>query len=124
MTALHPHQLRRPGRDDAALEPRRRRSFDRRLLHGATLGRPAWAPHVNTPRGPHQVVVRDLHGHGHPTGPSPLDAAVGDAVALLDQLPARRLRRGRLSLGANNVQEVVRRWPDLAHAPVVRRFRR
>jgi pimeloyl-ACP methyl ester carboxylesterase len=111
MTALHPHQLRRPGRDAPALEPRRRRSFDRRLLHGATLGRPAWAPHVNALRGPHQVVVRDLRGHGHPTGPSALDAAVGDAVALLDQLPAWRLRRGGLSLGANIAQEVVRRWP-------------
>jgi 3-oxoadipate enol-lactonase len=89
------------------------------LLHGATLDHHAWAPQFEALHDHFQLVAPDLRAHGESTGTFEFEAAVADTVALLDELPARRVVLVGLSLGANIAQEVVRRRPDLVHALVV-----
>jgi pimeloyl-ACP methyl ester carboxylesterase len=89
------------------------------LLHGATLDHRAWAPQVEALQGRFRLVVPDLRAHGESTGSFDFEAAVGDAFALLDALPAGRVVLVGLSLGGNLAQEVVRRAPDRVSALVV-----
>jgi 3-oxoadipate enol-lactonase len=119
MTALHPHDLERPDATIRYWSGGAGGAPTVVLLHGATLDHRAWAPQVDALRDRFQVVVPDLRGHGSSTGTFTFDAAVEDAVSLLDHLPARSFRLVGLSLGANIAQEVVRRRPDLVDALVV-----
>jgi 3-oxoadipate enol-lactonase len=89
------------------------------LLHGATLDHRAWAPQVDALADRFQVVVPDLRAHGASTGRFDFDAAVEDVLALLDELPARRVVLVGLSLGANIAQAVVHRDPARVHAVVI-----
>ena len=82
------------------------------FLHGATLDHRSWTPQTDALRDRYCVVVPDLRGHGASTGRFDFDAAVEDVLALLEQLPARRVVLVGLSLGANIAQEVIRRRPD------------
>jgi 3-oxoadipate enol-lactonase len=82
------------------------------FLHGATLDHHSWAPQTDALRDRHRVVALDLRGHGASTGRFDFDAAVEDVLALVEQLPARRVVLVGLSLGANIAQEVIRRQPD------------
>jgi pimeloyl-ACP methyl ester carboxylesterase len=82
------------------------------FLHGATLDHHSWTPQTDALRDRYHVVAPDLRGHGASTGRFDFAAAVEDALALVEQLPARQVVLVGLSLGANIAQEVVRRRPD------------
>jgi 3-oxoadipate enol-lactonase len=118
MTALRPHELVRP---DAVIRYWTGGTAGAPtvvLLHGATLDHRAWAPQLAVLEDRFELVVPDLRGHGASTGPFDFEAAVGDALALLDELTARQVVLVGLSLGANIAQEVVRRHPDRVRALV------
>jgi 3-oxoadipate enol-lactonase len=89
------------------------------LLHGATLDHRAWAPQIEVLCHRFRLVAPDLRGHGESGGVFDFEAAVGDVVALVEELAAPCVVLVGLSLGGNIAQEVVRRRPDLAHALVV-----
>ena len=91
------------------------------LLHGATLDHHAWDPQIDAMKSRYGLVVPDLRGHGASTGPGPFDFedAVGDIVALLDQLDLERIGLIGLSLGGNIAQEIVYRDPRRIAALVV-----
>jgi 3-oxoadipate enol-lactonase len=119
VTGLYPHDLERP---DATIRYWSGGSTPAPtivLLHGATLDHRAWAPQIDALQDRFQLVVPDLRAHGSSSGTFEFEAAVTDTVALLDELPARRVVLVGLSLGANIAQEVVRRRPDLVEALVV-----
>ena len=88
------------------------------LLHGATLDHQAWAPQIEALAARFFVVVPDLRAHGASTGHFGFHAAVEDTLALLDELPSRRIVLVGLSLGGNIAQEVLRRRPDDVRALV------
>jgi pimeloyl-ACP methyl ester carboxylesterase len=91
------------------------------LLHGATLDHHAWNPQVDALKDRYRVVVPDLRGHGASTGPDQFtfEDAVGDVVALLDQLGLQRIGLVGLSLGGNIAQEIAYRDPGRVAALVV-----
>ena len=89
------------------------------FLHGATLDHRAWAPQADALSGGFRVVVPDLRGHGESTGSFDFEDAVGDVLALLDQLCTPQVVLVGLSQGANIAQEVVKRDPDRVLALVV-----
>lgn len=82
------------------------------FLHGATLDHDSWTPQTDVLRDRYRIVVPDLRGHGSSTGRFDFDASVEDVLALLEELPTRRVVLVGLSLGANIAQEVIRRRPD------------
>ena len=88
------------------------------FLHGATLDHHSWTPQLDALRDRCRVVAPDLRGHGASTGRFDFDAAVEDVLALVEQLPARRVVLVGLSLGANIAQEVIRRRPEAVLALV------
>jgi 3-oxoadipate enol-lactonase len=88
------------------------------LLHGATLDHQAWAPQIEALAARFFVVAPDLRAHGASTGHFEFHAAVEDILALLDELPSRRIVLVGLSLGGNIAQEVLRRRPDDVRALV------
>ena len=88
------------------------------FLHGATLDHHSWTPQLDALRDRCRVVAPDLRGHGASTGRFDFDAAVEDVLALVQQLPARRVVLVGLSLGANIAQEVIRRRPEAVLALV------
>jgi 3-oxoadipate enol-lactonase len=91
------------------------------LLHGATLDHHAWGPQVDAVKARYRVVVVDLRGHGASTRPEQFafGDAVGDIVALLDELDLQRIGLIGLSLGGNIAQEIVYRDPGRVAALVV-----
>jgi 3-oxoadipate enol-lactonase len=91
------------------------------LLHGATLDHHAWVPQVDAVKARYRVVVVDLRGHGASTRPEQFafGDAVGDIVALLDELDLQRIGLIGLSLGGNIAQEIVYRDPGRVAALVV-----
>ena len=89
------------------------------LLHGATLDHRAWAPQADALSDEFRVVAPDLRGHGESTGSFDFEDAVGDVLALLDQLAVPQVVLVGLSLGANIAQEVLKRDPDRVQALVV-----
>jgi pimeloyl-ACP methyl ester carboxylesterase len=129
MTALHPHQLKHPGTRRSGPGTAASRSSDRRLLHGASWTTGPAAPQVDALRDRYQVVVPDLRGHGHSTGPVTFEAPVGDASVMRwpcsTSSPPGTSDRSGLSLGANIANDVVA--PPArprARAGAVRRCRR
>jgi 3-oxoadipate enol-lactonase len=114
MTPLRGHDLVRP---DAAIRyytAGRVEAATVVLLHGATLDHRAWIPQIDALQDRFHIVVPDLRGHGGSTGHFDFDAAVEDALALLDELPVERVVLVGLSLGGNIAQELIRREPDRA----------
>jgi 3-oxoadipate enol-lactonase len=91
------------------------------LLHGATLDHHAWNPQVDALKSRYRIVVPDLRKHGASTGPKQFtfEDAVGDIVALFDQLDLQRTGLVGLSLGGNIAQEIVYRDPGRVAALVV-----
>ena len=91
------------------------------FLHGSTLDHVSWARQVEALQEDYRVVVPDLRGHGESTleGRFEFEAAVGDVLALLDELDAERVALVGLSLGGNIAQEIVYRSPERADALVV-----
>jgi 3-oxoadipate enol-lactonase len=89
------------------------------LLHGATLDHRAWSPQVDALQDRFAIVVPDLRAHGVSTGRFDFDDAVDDILALLAELPARRVVLVGLSLGANIAQAVVHRDPARVRAVVI-----
>src|ERR671936_528521 len=71
------------------------------FLHGSTLDQDSWASQVEALQEDYRVVVPDLRGHGESTleGRFEFEAAVGDVLALLDELDAERVTLVGLSLG-------------------------
>ena len=118
MSTLRPHDLMRP---DATIRYWTGGTTGPTvvLLHGATLDHRAWAPQIEALIPGFRIVVPDLRGHGESTGPFDFEAAVQDVLALIDELPERRVVVVGLSLGGNIAQEVLRRDPDRVQALVV-----
>jgi 3-oxoadipate enol-lactonase len=91
------------------------------FLHGSTLDHVSWARQVEALSEDYRVVVPDLRGHGESTLGErfEFEEAVGDVLALLDELDAERVALVGLSLGGNIAQEIVYRWPERVDALVV-----
>ncbi|WP_033292297.1 alpha/beta fold hydrolase [Amycolatopsis jejuensis] len=84
------------------------------LVHGHPFDRSMWDPQAAylAARG-HRVVVPDLRGYGHSSGPDAtgLDTFADDLIGLADHLALETFALGGLSMGGQIVMQTVRDHP-------------